>query len=216
MFFRRFERMSRNFEHGPHRRLGAFAACKTLHRTSLSDKQTATNTCHPHYLPLGHSPGDRLVANLTLALFLLTIDSEWRRRLHPTMQTPRVPLLRLGWKFKGHEVCFPLCIIHEYYLTVISSFLRARLAQFATENPQIEISVSPRPNKHPVIRAHYINGQERSICVRNLDNNQILEKTHLLRDSNGQKNKRFKKPVTSLNESVRGVWSPFHGASYKI
>lgn len=92
-----------------------------------------------------------------------------------------------------------------------SQFLLHNLPAFAAANPQIEIRVSPRPHKHPVIKGYYINGREKAICVRNLEKDQVLVKTNLLREANGEKNKRTKKPVTSINDSVRGVWSPYHG-----
>ncbi len=47
--------------------------------------------------------------------------------------------------------------------------------------------------------------------MRNLEATQILKKAQLLRDSTGEKNKRVNKPVSSINESVRGIYSPFHG-----
>lgn len=92
-----------------------------------------------------------------------------------------------------------------------SSFLKHDLPSFAKANPQIEIRVSPRPNKHPVIKGHYINGRHKAICVRNMTKEQILQKANLLKEASGEKLKRTKKPVTSLNESVRGIWSPYHG-----
>ncbi|KAL2826516.1 thioredoxin-like protein [Aspergillus cavernicola] len=91
------------------------------------------------------------------------------------------------------------------------AFLKHALPKFATENPQIEIRVSPRPHKHPIITGHYINGREKSICVRNLEPEQIFVKANLLKEASGEKLKRTKKPVTSINESVRGIWSPYHG-----
>jgi len=101
-------------------------------------------------------------------------------------------------------------------LTTISSFLRNSLAKFAAANPQVEIAVSPRPRKHPVIIGHYINGREKAICVRNLDKEQVLRKAELLRDASGEKNKRVLKPVMSINQSVRGVWSPYHGGGIQV
>jgi large subunit ribosomal protein L43 len=101
-------------------------------------------------------------------------------------------------------------------LTLNSSFILHELPKFAKRNPDIEISVSKRPNKHPVIRGHYMNGLERAVCVRNLEHNQILQRAELLRDSDGKKNKRVNKPVASINESVRGIWSPYHGDLHKI
>ncbi len=51
------------------------------------------------------------------------------------------------------------------------------------------------------------------ICVRNLQKEQILKKVEILRDAGGEKVRRVKggRAVGSLNEGVRGVWSPFHG-----
>ena len=97
-----------------------------------------------------------------------------------------------------------------------SSFLRHTLAKFAASNPQIEMTVSPRPRRHPVIIGHYINGREKAICVRNLQKEQILEKAELLRDASGEKQKRVTNPVRSINESVRGVWSPYHGGGIHV
>ncbi|OCK90139.1 uncharacterized protein K441DRAFT_643682 [Cenococcum geophilum 1.58] len=98
----------------------------------------------------------------------------------------------------------------------MNAFIKNTLPRFARENPQIEITVSPRPRKHPVIRGHYINGREKAICVRNMPNELVLQKAELLRDASGDKLKRVTKPVNSINESVRGIWSPYHGARYRI
>lgn len=62
-----------------------------------------------------------------------------------------------------------------------------------------------------MIKGQYINVREKAICVRNLEPEQIFNKATLLKEASGEKLKRTKKPVTSINESVRGVWSPFHG-----
>jgi large subunit ribosomal protein L43 len=98
----------------------------------------------------------------------------------------------------------------------MNSFIKASLPTFARNNPQIEITVSPRPRRHPVITAHYTDGAQRSICVRNLQNEGVREKAELLRNSTGEKNRKLGKPVTSINESVRGIWDPFHGAKVQI
>jgi large subunit ribosomal protein L43 len=97
-----------------------------------------------------------------------------------------------------------------------SSFLKSNLPKFAKAHPEIEFSVSPRPSKHPVITAHYINGKEKSICVRKMEPNEILKKVELLRDSNGEKNRKYTRAVTSINPSVRGVWSPYHGNGMEV
>ncbi|KAI4144238.1 MAG: hypothetical protein LQ341_002686 [Variospora aurantia] len=93
-------------------------------------------------------------------------------------------------------------------------FLQHQLPQFAASHPSIEIHVSPRPSKHPVIRGHFINGAQHAICVRNLAKEQVLQKAEILRDMSGEKATRVKggRVVGSLNEGIRGVWDPYHGA----
>ncbi|PMD58920.1 mitochondrial ribosomal protein-like protein subunit L51 [Hyaloscypha bicolor E] len=98
----------------------------------------------------------------------------------------------------------------------MNSFLRNSLQRFAVANPQIEIEVSPRPRRHPVIIGHYIGGRQKAICVRNLQKEQIMQKAELLRDASGEKLKRVTKPVKSINESVRGVWSPYYGGGITV
>ncbi|MCJ1463512.1 39S ribosomal protein L51, mitochondrial [Pseudocyphellaria aurata] len=100
----------------------------------------------------------------------------------------------------------------------MNAFLKLHLSAFAAQHPQIEIHVSPRPSHHPVVRGTYINGREKAICVKNLEKEQVLQKVELLRDASGEKVRRVKggKVVTSVNESVRGIWSPMHGAKSPI
>jgi len=98
----------------------------------------------------------------------------------------------------------------------MNAFLRSLLPKFAAQNPQVEITVSPRPTKHPLIVGHYVNGRQRSICVRSMEPYQILKKAELLRSAGGEMVKKSKKPVQSINNSVRGIWSPYHGNAFKV
>ena len=93
----------------------------------------------------------------------------------------------------------------------MNAFIKHTLPSFAKQNPQIEMHVAPRPNHHPIIRAHYINGRQVVMCVKNMEKEQVLKKAEILRNTSGQKLKRVRKPVESINESVRGVWSGLHG-----
>lgn len=63
---------------------------------------------------------------------------------------------------------------------------------------------------------HYINGNHKAICVKNMEPSSILKKVELLRDANGERLKKVNKPVTSIRESVRGVWSPYHGNGIQV
>ncbi|CRK28160.1 54S ribosomal protein L51 like [Verticillium longisporum] len=93
----------------------------------------------------------------------------------------------------------------------MNGFIKSQLPKFAAAHPQIEISVSPRPAKHPTIVGHYINGNSRSLLVKNMQPMEILRAAESMRDTNGEKLRRANKPVTSINPSVRGIWSPYHG-----
>ncbi len=98
-----------------------------------------------------------------------------------------------------------------------SAFLKHLLPAFARANPGVEMSVSPRPTAHPVIRATYVNGRDKAVCVRNLAKEQVLRKALLLRDDATGERVRDKgrrravvRPAAGGDGSVRGVWSPFH------
>ncbi|KAF9940551.1 39S ribosomal protein L43, mitochondrial [Mortierella antarctica] len=95
-------------------------------------------------------------------------------------------------------------------------YLKKDLIQFAKEHPHVEVIVTPRPSKHPVIRGLYLNGKDKVVCVRNMEPLDIAGKVNLLKESAGNRMKDFKKPVISTTESVRGIWSPFHSTPHKI
>jgi large subunit ribosomal protein L43 len=100
----------------------------------------------------------------------------------------------------------------------LNTFLQSPLLEKLTKQyPQTEFRVSPRPHRHPVLKAYYINGKEKAICVRNLSREQVFQKAEILMNSSGLKNKKQRgKPVISGNEAVRGVWSPYHGGIKSI
>ncbi|CCH44640.1 hypothetical protein BN7_4209 [Wickerhamomyces ciferrii] len=91
----------------------------------------------------------------------------------------------------------------------LREFLRRRLENYATSNPKIEFKIIEKAG-HPVIKGEYINGREKAICIRNLNIDIIQQKLNLLRESSGAQLTRTKGKVTSLNESIRGIWSPLH------
>ena len=109
----------------------------------------------------------------------------------------------------------------------MNSFLKHILPKFAKSNPQIEVVISPRPRKHPIVRGVYsntplpplsprswltrpVNGREKVVCVRKMDHLQVSQHVEALRNSDGKVLKKRKKAVESVNAGVRGVWSPFH------
>lgn len=84
-----------------------------------------------------------------------------------------------------------------------------RLDQYASHNPKIEFRVVQKAG-HPVIKGEYINGREKAICIRNLNVDNVQNKLNLLKESSGEILRKRNSKVESINESIRGVWSPLH------
>ncbi|KDE08713.1 hypothetical protein MVLG_01168 [Microbotryum lychnidis-dioicae p1A1 Lamole] len=85
------------------------------------------------------------------------------------------------------------------------------IVSFAQRYPGVEMVVQRVDNRHPHLRAVYVNGRDKVICVRSLPPPSIGAKLQLLLDSSGSKITTLKRPkVESSNESVRGIWSAFH------
>lgn len=88
-------------------------------------------------------------------------------------------------------------------------FLTRRLTEFASSNPQVEFEVV-RKSGHPVVKGFYNNGRDKAICVKSLNIDNVENKLKLLLNSSGDRIRKPKQNVESLNQSVRGIWSPFH------
>lgn len=82
-------------------------------------------------------------------------------------------------------------------------------AKFAEKYPKVQFELRREPG-HPVVKGDFINGRDKVICVRNMEPQKIKQKLTVLRDSSGERLKYYNKGVESVNESVRGIWSPFH------
>lgn len=98
----------------------------------------------------------------------------------------------------------------------LNAFLSSprHLPLLTARHPSTEFLISPRPGRHPVLKAKYINGREKAICVRNLSVEQVREKVELLLGNDGTKNRKVKgRKVESgkEREGVRGGWSALHG-----
>lgn len=88
-------------------------------------------------------------------------------------------------------------------------FLTTNLKTFAAQNPKIEFVVEQRSG-HPLIIGDYVNGKRKAVSVRKLTCNEVNEKVTSVKNSSGNHLQKYKYPVKSINESVRGIWSPVH------
>lgn len=87
-----------------------------------------------------------------------------------------------------------------------------KLNNIASKHQQIEFEIVKKSG-HPVITGWYNNGRHKPICVKNMEPMEIDKKLEILMTSSGDILRRYTKNdnVKSLNKSVRGIWSPFHG-----
>lgn len=91
----------------------------------------------------------------------------------------------------------------------LRDFLRLRLDSYAQKHPKIEFKVVQKAG-HPVLRGEYSNGRDKAICVRNLNVDNVQNKLNVLRGASGERIRKRNAKVESINDSVRGVWSPLH------
>ncbi|KAF8932444.1 39S ribosomal protein L51, mitochondrial [Dissophora ornata] len=146
----------------------------------------------------------------------ITLDCCQDRGVVRKSRKSKDPMGRDPWISRDKLMIIESLFSHHFRLNDFSDYVKKDLIQFAKEHPHVEVIVTPRPSKHPVIRGLYLNGKDKVICVRNMEPKDIAGKVTLLKESSGNKMKVFKKPVISTTESVRGIWSPFHAAPHKI
>lgn len=87
-------------------------------------------------------------------------------------------------------------------------FIEKHAVDFAKKHPQVVVNVEVRGNSHPFIKSEYLNGNTRTVGVKNADAKLIMHQAALLRDSSGFKMKKFKKWWHTDRPSVQGEWNP--------
>lgn len=69
----------------------------------------------------------------------------------------------------------------------ILNWMHQNLVGFATANPQLSVVTSIKRNKHPIIRGTYLNGNVKTICIKNQSVEEINEQILHLRNQVGLK-----------------------------
>ena len=62
-------------------------------------------------------------------------------------------------------------------------FLERMLVPFAEANPQINIAVSVKPNRHPLVRGWYVQDGPKRLNLANMSAEQVAERIQFLRDA---------------------------------
>ena len=84
-----------------------------------------------------------------------------------------------------------------------------KIIKLAESNPNVEINVRPRGNRHPNIRAEYINGKFKQIGIKNEDMKFVEKSIEKLLNSSGRKITKITKDIKTFRPSVQGVWTPY-------
>ena len=173
-------------------------------------KQISTRTAH-RVLPLSHT--DQSTDEVCRLARQVLLHQRARTRATWTDKQGLPKLTPVNGM--GHFV-LPLTRIHLQYCSHagdavgIREFLSHHLYQLAKANPSVEFVVEPRWGRFPLMRAHYLQGNSKAVCARNLTANECLEMFMKLRNSSGQTLRPFHPQVKSSTPAVRPIWSPFH------
>lgn len=91
----------------------------------------------------------------------------------------------------------------------IREWMKSDLIKLANENSSMIIRTEKKRSTHPFLRGIYVNGNTKTICVKNLQPNEIHNYALHLRNQIGRKisGDGYKKPVLSKQPSFQGTWN---------
>lgn len=95
--------------------------------------------------------------------------------------------------------------IRQYLSSPTSS---NNIIKFSQQNPTVDVSTKLRNGKHPYIKATYISGYWKQVCIKNEDMDRISKVVKMLNDSSGRKITKLGGPIMTQTPSVQGVWTP--------
>ena len=75
----------------------------------------------------------------------------------------------------------------------VRDWMRTNLVAMATSNPELEIKTELKRAVHPYLRGMYVNGNTKTICIKNLPVEEIETYAKFLRNQIGRK---VKSPAT--------------------
>eukprot|EP00605_Chrysophyceae_sp_TOSAG23-4_P001247 GSChrysophyteH1.ASY1.ANO1.1358.1 assembled CDS len=90
----------------------------------------------------------------------------------------------------------------------IREWIKKDLTGLAAANPETIFRTELKRCKHPFLRGVYINGNEKTIGVKNLEADAIQNYALDLRNQIGRKNSStgYKRPILSSRPSIQGEW----------
>ncbi|XP_040989624.1 54S ribosomal protein L51, mitochondrial-like [Juglans microcarpa x Juglans regia] len=89
----------------------------------------------------------------------------------------------------------------------IRALMDSHLPAFREKNPRLEVVTELIRGQHPHLKGFYRNKNERVICVKNMDPEDILLHATRLRNALGRKAVKLKTRHVTKHPSVQGTWT---------
>ncbi|MCI11826.1 ribosomal protein L51/S25/CI-B8 domain protein, partial [Trifolium medium] len=87
------------------------------------------------------------------------------------------------------------------------AFMESHLPAFKEANPQLEVDTEMIRGQHPHLKAFYKNHNDRVVCVKNMDPEEILLHATRLRNALGRKVIKLRTRHVTKHPSVQGTWT---------
>ncbi|KAF7824794.1 54S ribosomal protein L51, mitochondrial-like [Senna tora] len=87
------------------------------------------------------------------------------------------------------------------------AFMESNLPTFKEQNPQLEVVTELIRGQHPHLKAFYKNRNQRVVCVKNMDPEDILLHATRLRNALGRKVVKLRTRHVTKHPSVQGTWT---------
>jgi large subunit ribosomal protein L43 len=69
----------------------------------------------------------------------------------------------------------------------VRNWMRDGLIPFAEKNPLVNIKTEKKRNVHPYVQGHYVNGNSKTICIKNISEEEIYNYILDLRNQIGRR-----------------------------
>lgn len=89
----------------------------------------------------------------------------------------------------------------------IRAFMESELPALKEKNPQLEVITELSRGQHPYLKGIYRNRNERVVCVKNMDPEEVLLNATRLRNSLGRKVVKLRTRHVTKHPSVQGTWT---------
>ncbi|KAF1890111.1 hypothetical protein Lal_00025444 [Lupinus albus] len=107
-----------------------------------------------------------------------------------------------GGSSRGIRMCLGLVVFKGQ-----RAFMESHLPAFKEKNPQLEVITELIRGQHPHLKGFYKNKNQRVVCVKNMDPEEILLHATRIRDSLGRKVLKLKTRHVVKHPSVQGTWT---------